>query len=451
MKGFALATILGGLVSLLLNIFGLRGLLWLVTNEQGLNNRYDLFDVSKDQVPNALEEEKQQYFGPNADKDFTKHKKPIAIAALALFVASITGMIVFGVKDNGAVYASTSPVSNSQVYIEYSSNTENNSALTLETKDGLNKLLDRSSIGNEKLRTLVEVETYDFVARSETTNSGVNTVYYAYYRLNFNKALTGEEIVTYVNPDTGAKFEQAADLFFNESNSDAIADLHFNNKVKFALKDSVRVSADQPEFKSLILATSVAAAAIALYLLLRYRLSRGLAALGISVLSVGISAGLFALLHFLPVTSYASVALPFIALFSFVVGILYMNKEREMVLEDRNRDNSVEYREKMMVRAVALSSTPMTIAFIFALYLGVNFFGFMFTSVSYIFLLVILGVSISMVLALTLFGPCAQYLFKLFSKINIAKPESNKKKKARPVRVKKSAEPEEAIFIGIND
>ena len=63
----------------------------------------------------------------------------------------------------------------------------------------------------------------------------------------------------------------------------------------------------------------------------------------------------------------------------------------------------------------------------------------------------ILGVSLAIALTLTLYGPCAQLFYKLFSRVNIAKPKLNKKKKARPVRVKKSAEPEEAIFIGIND
>ena len=450
MKSFAVATVLGGLVSLLLNIAGLRGLMWLVTNEQGLANRYDLFDIDKDQVPNALEEEKQKYYGANADKDFTKHKKPIAIVAAVLFVASLASMIVFGAKDNGAVYGTTSTVGNSQVYVEYSSVLENDTNLTLGTKERLDDLLKNSTIKldgktDTPLNDAIDnLETFAYEARSENTNSGVVTTYYAYYRLSFKKALSGEEEITYVGKDP----EAASDFFSDQGQ--AINDLGFNSSVVFELKDTQRVSADQPEFKSIILATAIAGAVIAVYLLLRYRLSRGLAALGISVLSVGISAGLFALLHFLPATSYASVALPFIALFSFAIGIIFMNKEREMVVEDRSKDNSVENRNNIMIRALGISSTPMTIAFIFALYLGVNFFGFMFTSVSYVFLLMILGVSIATVLTLTLMGPCAQILFKWFSKINLPKPE-RKKKKARPVRVKKSAEPEEAIFIGIND
>ena len=109
-----------------------------------------------------------------------------------------------------------------------------------------------------------------------------------------------------------------------------------------------------------------------------------------------------------------------------------------------------------MKRALGISSTPITIAFIMALYLGVNFFGFMFTSVSWVFLLMILGVCIATALVLVLLGPCSHMFYKMFSKVHIAKPKKAAKKKAakkkaRPVRVKKSAEPEEAIFIGIND
>ena len=450
MKSFAVATVLGGLVSLVLNIFGLRGMMWLVSNEQGLANRYDLFDVDKEQIPNALEEEKQKFFGANADKDFTKHKKPVAIAALVLMVASLGFMIFHGVYNKGAVYGSNSTVSNTQVYVEYSSVLENDTALSLETKERLDDLLANSTIQLDKNTSkslnevITDVETFEYTARSETTNSGVTTTYYAYYRLSFDRALKGTEEITYVGKDA-----QEANVFFSDDGQ-AINDLHFNSKVKFELKDSVRVSADQPEFKWIILSTAVAGAAISLYLLLRYRLSRGLASLAASVLAVGVSAGIFSALYFLPATSYASVALPFIALFSFVIGIIFMNKEREMVVEDRSRDNSVENREKMMVRALGISSTPITIAFIFALYLGVNFFGFMFSSVSYVFLLIILGVSIATVVTLVLMGPCAQVLFKWLSKINLPKPE-RKKKKARQVRVNKSAEPEEAIFIGIND
>ena len=453
MKAFAVSSILGGLVSLLINLVGLRGMMWLVTNEQKLAGRYDLFDVSNEQIPNTLEEEKQKYYGANADKDYTKHKKPVAFAATALFAAAIAGMVIFGAT-KGEIYATTNRTGNAQVFIEYRSLTDDDLSTTKTKIDTMLKYaeLDGKSLNDgTSENAIVTYGDPHKSSKSETTNSGVEKVYYTYYSLKFDRALKGDEVIKYTGANT---FETDVTDFFtmDNLNTNNKCNLEFDaNKVEITFqKNSLRVNADQPSVTSLILATSIGAVIASAYLLLRYRLSRGLATLVITALSVGITAGIFSFLRFLPVTSYISVALPFVALFTLALGILYMNKEREMVLEDRSRDNSVENRNEIMKKAVAISSTPMTIAFIMALYLGVNFFGFMASSISWIFLLVIFGVAIAIGLALFLYGPCAQLFFKLFSKVNIARPQK-KKKKARPVRVKKSAEPEEAIFIGIND
>ena len=447
MRSFAVATILGGISSLLLNLIFLRGMQWLVTNEQGLAGRYDLFDVAADQVADGLDESKPKYEGANADKDYTNHKKPIGIAGLVLFVASVACMIVFGVSQNGAIYSSDSKYGNSQVYIEYTSESINNTSLTADVKDRIDLIIDNSTLDGTPLKDVTELETYAYVAKYDTNKGGTSTIYYAYYRIDFDRALTGEEMIKYgdLNPIAVKDF-----FTLDELNNASGANLKVPANVTVSLKDSVRINADQPSVASLIAATRVGIGISALYLLLRYRLSRGLTSLIVSTVATGISAGLFAMLRFLPVTSYAGIAIPFVAIFTLAIGIIFMNKERDMVLEDRNRDNSVEARNTLMVKATALASTPITIAFIMALYLGVNFFGFMFTNISYIFLAVILGVSIATALTLVCFGPLAQVFFKAFSGVKIIKPKA-KKKKARPVRVNKSAEPEEAIFIGIND
>ena len=458
MKACALATILGGVVSLVLNIFGLRGLMWLVTNEQGLNNRYDLFDVSSDQVPNALEEEKQKYYGANADRDFTKHKKPIGIVAGALLLASVVTLIVFGAINKGSVYGTNKELGYSEIYVEYRSNTAENYYLQNKTNEYLNTMLENSYYNGKALSTYVEkIDTHDYVSNYRTTKSGLTQVYYGYYRITFNTVIkSGEngDKITYQNGDTIIVEATDPETYFDAGflHQQSGSNLAFDeNNVTISFKNGERVNADQPEFSSLILATTVGAGIAFVYLLLRYRLSRGIAALGIAVLSVGISAGIFSMLQFVPATSYISVALPLICLFTFSIAILFMNKEREMFLEDRSRDNSPEAREALMKRAMGISSTPIAISYIIALYLGVNFFGFMVNSVSWVFLLIVLGVTIATAVVLVLFGPLAQILFGWFSKIKIAKPKANKKAKARPVRVKKSAEPEEAIFIGIND
>ena len=443
MKSFAVVSILGGIVSLLLNLLGLRGLEWLVTNEQSFAGRYDLFDVSNDQVADGLDESKPKYEGANADKDYTKRRKPVMIGALALLVASVTTLIIFGVKNNGMVYNTTSVYGNSQVYVEYKSETANNTALTAEVKDKVDDILNNAYLGQEQFKKIVEVETFDYVTKIDSTKSGNVTAYYAYYRLTFDRALTGEEEMTY----DGTKMT-VAKFFTDEGLSDASFTLP--NNVDISLKDSVRVNADQPAFGPIALATGVGIAIAALYLLLRYRLSRGIANLIVAVGATGIVAGLLSMAHFIQATSYASLAVPFIGVFTLAIAIILMNRERELVLEDRSKDNSVENRNAIMVKAAALASTPIIAAFAITLYLGVNFFGFMITPINWIFLAVFLGAIISTALVLVCFGPIAQFFFKLFSGVQIIKPKA-KKKKARPVRASKSAEPEEAIFIGIND
>ena len=465
MKALALATILGGVASLIINLLGLRGLMWLVTNEQGLNNRYDLFDVSNDQVPNALEEEKQKYYGAYADKDFTKAKKPVGIASLVLLVASIATLITVGVINKGAVYNTNKEIGYSQVYVEYKSSTADNTHLSATTKENIDKMLANSYLSDgTKLSAIAEVESYDYVTNYKSTASGLTTVYYGYYRITFSKEIklgdldkTDDDAVITYKEEGMEGVEKPASEFFDVDflTTDKVSDgagLAFDHtNVTISLKNGNRVNADQPEFTSLLLATTVMVGISFLYLLLRYRLSRGLASLGIAVLVVGIAAGIFSMLYFVPATSYISVALLYIALFTFDISILFMNKERELFLEDRTKDNSVEARNALMKKSMGLAATPIIVSAIMAVWFGINFFGFMINSVSYVFLLALLGVIIATAIVLILFGPLAQLLFGWFSKVKIAKPKANKKAKARPVRVKKSAEPEEAIFIGIND
>ncbi len=455
MKSFAVASILGGVVSLLLNLIFLRGMQWLVTNEQNFAGRYDLFDIAAEQVADPLKEADAKFDESvrkgirqiKPEKDYTKYKKPVGIVAAILFVASVASMIVFGITQKGAIYSSNSPYGNSQVYIEYTSEVANNTSLTADVKERIDAILDNAKLEDKALKEITELDTYEYTTKYDTTKGGTATVYYAYYVINFDRPLKGDEQITYADLAPIA----AKDFFtLDELNNASGANLKVPANVSVSLKDSVRISADQPSVVSLIVAASVGLGISGLYLLLRYRLSRGLASLIVSFGVTGISAGLFAMLRFLPVTSYAGLAIPFVAIFTLAASIILMNKERDMVLDDRNRDNSVEARNALMVKATALASTPMTIAFIMALYLGVNFFGFMFTSISYIFLAVILGVSIATGVILVCFAPLAHVFFKAFHGIKIIKPKANKRK-ARPVRVNKSAEPEEAIFIGIND
>ena len=211
------------------------------------------------------------------------------------------------------------------------------------------------------------------------------------------------------------------------------------------------VSTQQPEFAPVFWGTIVGIAVSAFYLLLRYRLSRGLTAF---IVPAGITtavAGFFCYTR-LAVTNYAVVVLPVIAAFALFVAIIFMNKEREMVLEDKARDNSVENRDKIMVRATALSFTPILWACVLAVLIGINFFGFGVATQTWMYVVLVAGVLFTLLMSTTLYGPISQLFFRLFSKINLDKISSKfKRKKKKVVSAPRSAEPEERTFIGIND
>ncbi|HOC81336.1 MAG TPA: hypothetical protein PKK21_05640, partial [Bacilli bacterium] len=182
---FGTMLVIGGVVSLIVNLVILRLMTWLVTNTTALQGNYKVFNIEDKNVPNLLKEEKQTYFGPYQDRDFTKRAKPVAIGVGAFSLVAIVMMTIFG-SLNGSIYNvdavteetsrayitiyGDSPVVDSVKYIE-------DNILKFVYVDG--ELVSYSSIDHETR------DDYD----AETTI----TTTYNYYIVNFNEAYTGEE------------------------------------------------------------------------------------------------------------------------------------------------------------------------------------------------------------------------------------------------------------------
>ena len=70
------------------------------------------------------------------------------------------------------------------------------------------------------------------------------------------------------------------------------------------------------------------------------------------------------------------------------------------------------------------------------------------------FLIITVGVIVSLLLVTVLYGPLSQLFYRLFYKVDTTKITSKfhiKKKAKKQAPKNKSAEPEEYTFIGIND
>ena len=456
MRGFSIVTVLGGLVSLIANLALLRLMNWLVTNTTSLQGNYEIFGINKEKVPNVIKEEKQNYYGPYAEKSFTKKKKPAAVIASILFVAGLTGCIVFGAVNKGVVYNNGSSTLNTQIYIE----TENkNTLVTLnEVENALKdikvyqgtdetkaKSLDTFvALDNDKLQDIV------YKTREDTDSETKVTTTYTYYVVQLSSKFDASKYNAFYYADAA----QTTKVYATEGLDALLADRlgKVDSDVRASFKMSTITSDYQPDFMPIVWGTLAGLGVAVVYLLLRYRLSRGLTALIAPIVSSAIVAGFFALTR-LPVTSYAALAIPFTAIITLVLSIIFMNRERELVIEDKSRDNGYENRNNIMDKATSYAFYPMILVVSLALYLCVNFFGFGPVGTSWIFLAGALATVVSLALVVTLFGPLSMVFYKLFSGINTEKFKIKKpKKKAKKTVAKsKSAEPEEYIFIGIND
>ena len=461
MRSFAVISVIGGLASLVLNLLVLRGLMWLATNATKLQGKYEMFGIDSKRVPNLLKEEKQTFFGSYADKDFTHKKKPVGIVAAVLLVAGIAGMVTFGVlkNTNKDFAAKASEPQYTEIFFE--SKIENAPINETIVRDLLDKVFyyqGEDEANAKALSTLIDDVVYE-ESEEKVKEEGIeNTIYHRYCVVKLNQTFSDDKYNAYYDADLE---DDANELVYTNEKGVAhllrfaIDDSNDDDILVTSIKDVRSVSSEQPEFFPIIWGTLVGLAVSAVYLLLRYRLSRGLATLIVPTGVTAIAAGALAAVRIaqLGALNYAIVTLPVIAFFGLVVGILFMNRERELVLEDKNHDGSIENRNAIMVRANSLAYSSILLLSVLAIYIAINFFGFGASGNAWMFLVLVIGVILVAFLETTLYGPVAQFFYKLFSKVNTDKITNffKRKKKKKVIKQPHSAEPEERTFIGIND
>ena len=461
MRTFAAITVLGGVASVILCTLGLKLLLWLAFNATNLQGKYQYFGIDGEKVPDLISEEKPTYFGPYADKDLTKAKTKVGIGGGVILLATTVAMIVFGVvsgsiyaekKNNGfdRVYFETTMAENSQI-----NNTTINTILektfVYEDKDGDNTPSAEEMAAAKSLASYgiakIDSSGKTYIVTNEVDEDISHYVHVAY----LNGTVADNLKAYYLNDDGTALIpEGEVDYGVNSVIAWAIDKKGLLEDVAtVSLKKVSSHNIGQPNVLHIAMSALVGVAVSGFYLLLRYRLSRGLVATVLAIATGSVALGLLSLIHLPVVGGYVAVIAPVAALASLIMSIMFMNKEREMVLEDKSKDKSLENRRAISIKAVSLSYSSVTIFSILSVFICINFFGFgsNFTALSFIAL--ILTMLIALVVNPIVIAPLSNVLYGLFSRVNIKRPTLKKKAKAR--KVNKSAEPEEAVFIGIND
>jgi len=435
LKPFGIIAFFGAIISILMFELVYRLLNYLLTNTTSFQNKYSLFNIEADKVPNLAVEEKQTYVAPYEKTNFVKRPKVCGIIGAILLAASIVGIAVFGASgyplNTKNATANTSMIYTSIVAddIKLDVTSFNDSILKNVYLDGkpLNSSKDKIEM-KQQLRYNLDEEmndsTYYFVAEisSEISNKNVS------YKIG----------TTSTNVDTiGLAIEALVRDY--EVFPDSVA---VNSEVRITNQ-----TVNTPNQASIAIAASVLIAGACLYCAFRYRPSRACALLVTSAGVTAISYGFFALTR-IATTGVTAVMLPLVAVTSLLISLFFMNKEKELLREEKGALDAPKRRE-IMAKAVSLSAVGVFALSLVAAYLSVNYFGFGANALAFLFAGSLIGVVLTVFASLTILGPLSCVFGKWFSKIKL--PKIHRKTPTKISSKPKTSEPQETIFIGIND
>jgi len=443
LKPMGIVLFFGSIISLLMIQIVFRILMSLLSATTGLQNKYSAFNIDEKLVPNLMKEEKSSYVAPYEKVDFTSKKKVIGIVTGLLAIASVAVISVFGVLKGTPLNIANLNDESTMVYTSIRSDNP-----TLSTEDAFKKdVLGDIYVNGEKLTfedvKLVNRETYNY--ETEVTTK------YTYFVTSIDGTFKESDKYSVGSGESAEDFDTLSDAIASKVNTiegeSSTEYVQVEEKVSY---ETVKT----PNQAYIAIATAVAIAGASLYLAFRYRPSRGISALVISSASTLITYGIFAMTR-IHVTAITSIVMPIAAVISLFGVILLLEKEKEQFKEHKG-ELPFEERKQVMVKGTALAASSIFMVMIVASYLAINFFGFGHKNFAAIFAGMLLSVVLSTLLITTLSGPISELFAKLFK--NVRLPDFKKFKKARKQKIKlqnqakpKSSEPEETIFIGIND
>ncbi len=471
---FGTMLVLGAVFALVANLILTRIGAWLLANSSYMQTHFaKQLNVDPAKVPDLIKEEKQSYFGPYEKKDFTKGKKWLAGIFGAVVTAGIATMIAFGVQNEGNIY-NTNAYTEKSTVLRIDIQSTSNEQISVESlsaiediyqKDGTSDLLHCVKIDGKVLGDLTSVDDISLSSTPHTVydSDKETSTYWYYYSIKLSKYLTNElhssnesdyahEIAC---KDASGEWNTAdyEDLTLNEALSAYIIKTfapgtsESNLLVSFA---TVTPELGQPYVWRIALAVGVSLAVSLVYFILRFRPSRGIAAtIGGALVSYSVMA--FFSFTRISVTPVVSLGVFAACLLAMLLSLFVLNKEKEIYKESREKEkNNLAFRSDCLVKANSRSASSFLLLLMIASYGAIAFFGFGPRSFMMVYLAMVMGIIFLGAYCLGLLTPISLFFAKLFSKIHF-KPKKAKKASKGNAMKKKSNEPEEAIFIGIND
>ncbi|MDY2913488.1 MAG: hypothetical protein SOV58_02500 [Candidatus Enteromonas sp.] len=459
----------GGFVSIFSSLLLTRFMGWMLCNDSTIASHFEkALGIRRDRIPDLMKEEHQTYFGSFAEKNFTKKKKIAYIVAGLFLLAGIGSTIGFGVANEGEIFASASSESNTILRIEVKSHDHeiisvprfaSIAALNDENDETYEDVFSQFRIDEKPISSYVSsislsASPKDVYETPDTGSSGTHYYYY-YYTVELNTVLDLHPSKTYKIETYSANGYVDAGVNSLAGLAEEIADLGGEDiegpyvTVKFASRDS---GIANPYIGDICLGYGVGLAVLFAYFLLRYRPSRAIGTLLVACVSsfLALSFFVYTRIAVLPVLSLGLI----IGCLPVLLGSLFLlNREKELQKEDREPDRgSYEKRTANLEKATSYEAGNLMVYSLLSLYLALAGFGFGPVAYCYPYLLAILLAVVGTALVLITLSPISARFGKWFSHIRFKAPKRKKKDTGgHLMKRKRGAEPEEAIFIGIND
>jgi hypothetical protein len=451
-----LMLVLGAFFGTVANILLLRLEGWLLANDSSTEAKFDsLYFVDQEKIPDALKEEKQTFFGPYANKDFQKRKNLVAIIGGGLVVASIVGIALFTAL-NGSSYNYADTYSDTtSLSLEYRVDNGTSETLLMYTKDQVESdylpLITYNVVSNGQTTSTALDQLYgDIVLEQETLYSTIDLkkydVYYFSIPLTEYLPVTGGDDNTFYFTVSGSE----GGTFYSLEESVEAAARYFKGLT--AEGELVQYEAGIPTLGEVYLGLGIGMIFVFAYLLLRFKASRAIAAMVISLAAGLLVIGFFSLTR-LAVSPLVSSGAIVVTLLTVFLCLILFNKDHEINKESRERDKaSLAFQNLCLKQANGQAAGDLIIYGLIASGCLIFYVGFAPSAYFYAFLGALVGLALALPLVLVLLTPLTEALTKLFSLIHLSFKNNHHRDSGNPTGgKKKGTEPEEAVFIGIND
>ena len=486
---FGVVLVLGGFFSLIASLLFTRvGGYLLCSDNTAAESFPKMLRVQPSRIPDLSKQEKQTYFGAYAEHKFSKGKVVSLTFSCLMLLAGIGSAIGWGIASKGnsffnqASYENAAPVlridvrSNASDRITLSSLSEASDLLDDTYKEGAPKdVFHYYKINDAFLADYVSTLTVSDSPKSVYEEEGETglTYYWFFYEAELGKkdsSAIASSIKDASKPLTISRWDGttwteltgftlsdlAGDIIdeFVGGASEALSSGAFADEVYITFNTVVPADLT-PYLWQVTLALGVAAATILVYFVIRFRPSRGLVAglLAGSVSTIAVSFFILTRISTLPIVSVAGAS---VLMLVCLLAIAVLSGEKEIFRESKEKEKeSVEFRASCLE---ASASRGAEYSFLFALIAAILFISFLaFGPSAYqpTFLGVILGIAFAIALVITALPFLSGKVAGVLPSFNFSAKRLKKRKVAKQggqlLKKNKTGEPEESVFIGIND